>query len=79
MEGAKMKKSVSFSGLAAWVLIAFCFVLGMLVGVVAFGDTPVQYVECGTCGAHVSEWWYTQGADGSPVEVCEYCYQLLND
>lgn len=72
-------KKVTFSGWAAWVFVGFCFVLGMLVGATVFGDAPAQYVDCGTCGAHVSEWWYVQGADGTPCEVCEYCYQLFNE
>lgn len=74
-----MNKSVTFSGWAAWAVIGFWFVLGMLIGTTVFDDKPVQYAECGTCGAHVSEWWYVQGADGSPCEVCEYCYQLFNE
>lgn len=72
-------KKVTFSGWAALVFVGFWFVLGMLIGTAVFGDKPVQYVDCGTCGAHVSEWWYVQGADGSPCEVCEYCYQLFNE
>lgn len=74
-----MNKGVTFSGWAAWAFIGFWFVLGMLIGTTVLGDKPVQYAECGTCGAHVSEWWYVQGADGTPCEVCEYCYQLFNE
>lgn len=62
-------KKVTFSGWAAWVFVGFWFVLGMLLGTTVFGDKPVQYVE----------WWYVQGADGTPCEVCEYCYQLFNE
>lgn len=72
-------KKVTFSGWAAWIFVGFCFVLGMLIGITVFGDAPTQYVDCGMCGAHVSEWWYVQGADGTPCEVCEYCYQLFNE
>lgn len=72
-------KRITFSGWAAWVFVGFWLVLGMLIGTTVFSDKPVQYVDCGTCGAHVSEWWYVQGADGSPCEVCEYCYQLFNE
>jgi hypothetical protein len=35
-----------------------------------------QYVECGMCGAHVSEWWYVQDDNHKPIEVCEHCYEL---
>lgn len=72
-------KKVTFSGLAAWAFIGFWVVLGMLIGAAVFGDAPVQYAECGTCGAHVSEWWYVQGADGTPCEVCEHCYLMCLD
>lgn len=33
------------------------------------------YVTCGSCGAHVHDWWYVENInDGEPVEVCEFCY-----
>lgn len=32
-------------------------------------------IECGSCGAHVYEWWYVENInDGKSVEVCELCY-----
>lgn len=55
-------------GFLATVLIAFLI-----------GTQAVVHVECGMCGAHVSEWWYVQGASGSPVEVCRDCYLLVNE
>ena len=34
--------------------------------------------DCGTCGAHVSEWyWIRSEASGCPIEVCQYCYELF--
>lgn len=37
-------------------------------------DSPA--VECGSCGAHVYEYWYVENInDGTPVEVCRYCYE----
>lgn len=33
------------------------------------------YIECGTCGSHVTSWWYvTSDVTGEPIEVCEWCY-----
>lgn len=33
-------------------------------------------IECGSCGAHVYEYWYVENInDGTPVEVCRYCYE----
>ena len=43
------------------------------------GTQAVVHVECGMCGARVSEWWYVQGASGHPVEVCRDCYLLVNE
>lgn len=37
-------------------------------------DSPA--IECGSCGAHVCEYWYVENInDGKPVEVCRYCYE----
>lgn len=69
----------TFKGASAWaVVIGFALVCAF-VGFCMRGivSTTTQYIDCGMCGAHVSEWWYVQGADGSPCEVCEYCYQLF--
>lgn len=33
-------------------------------------------IECGSCGAHVYEYWYVENINnGTPVEVCRYCYE----
>ena len=38
-------------------------------------DSPTA-IECGSCGAHVYEYWYVENInDGTPVEVCRYCYE----
>lgn len=37
-------------------------------------DSPA--IECGSCGAHVCEYWYVENINnGTPVEVCRYCYE----
>lgn len=42
-------------------------------------DNPMQYIECGTCGAHVLEWWYVRNdADTKSVAVCSKCYDANN-
>lgn len=43
-------------------------------------DYPIQYVECGTCGAHVLEWWKVLNDEGSKwVNVCGKCYDNIID
>ena len=33
-------------------------------------------IECGSCGAHVYEYWYWENMnDGTPVKICRYCYE----
>lgn len=33
-------------------------------------------IECGSCGAHVYEYWYVENInDGTPVKICRYCYE----
>lgn len=41
----------------------------------AAAENPTA-IECGSCGAHVYEYWYVENInDGTPVEVCRYCYE----
>lgn len=41
-------------------------------------DSPA--IECGSCGAHVYEYWYWENInDGTPVEICRYCYENCID
>ena len=41
----------------------------------AAAENPAA-IECGSCGAHVYEYWYWGNInDGTPVEVCRYCYE----
>ena len=38
-------------------------------------ELPAESVECGTCGAHVTNWWTIRNdADTDWVNVCELCY-----
>ena len=48
------------------------FGLGYVEPEPAYVEPP--YVECGTCGAHVSSWWYVTSDVGEPIQVCEWCY-----
>lgn len=37
-----------------------------------------EWKECGMCGAHVHDWWWTRNADDTEfVPVCQFCYQLI--
>lgn len=37
-------------------------------------------IECGSCGAHVYEYWYWENInDGTPVKICRYCYENCID
>ena len=57
-----------------FIEFVICVILALLIG-----TGVAQYTKCGMCGAHVSEWWYVQGASGHPVEVCHDCYLLVRD
>ena len=42
----------------------------------AAAENQPAAIECGSCGAHVYEYWYVGNInDGTPVEVCRYCYE----
>ena len=64
-----------------WVFVFSLFILAAVVGAIvhAMLFPRMDYADCGMCDAHVSEWWYVQGADGSPCEVCDYCYLICLD
>jgi hypothetical protein len=37
-------------------------------------------VECGACGAHVTEWWYVRDMqDTEFVAVCHDCYEAVQE
>ena len=41
----------------------------------AVAENPTA-IECGSCGAHVYEYWYWENMnDGTPVKICRYCYE----
>lgn len=45
-------------------------------------ETPVQVepetIECGACGAHVTDWWYVRDMQNTEfVEVCSFCYDAV--
>lgn len=65
----------TFYRVACVVAVISLFVIGYVIG----RRSCTTYTDCGTCGAHVAEWYYIQGADGSPCPVCEYCYQIFSD
>ena len=40
--------------------------------------TEEEWIECGTCGAHVHDWWYVRNmANTEFVEVCQSCYETI--
>lgn len=72
------KKSINFTGASAWaVVICFALICG-IIGYAVHGIVApaTKYIDCSMCGAHVNEWWYVQDSNGSPTEICAYCYQL---
>ena len=59
-------------------LIEFLMALLMALSVGVPSCTPQPWVECGCCGAHVTEWWYVRNMDDTAfVEVCEDCYKCF--
>lgn len=42
----------------------------------AAAENQPTAIECGSCGAHVYEYWYWENInDGTPVKICRYCYE----
>lgn len=66
----------------AMIIIGYIVVLMAYVVNVVAEDTPAvaedlpTAIECGSCGAHVYEYWYWENInDGTPVKICRYCYE----
>ncbi len=57
------------------------FIAMLLALFVGAPSEPVHpYIECGMCGAHVTDWWYVRNdADTAFVEVCHDCYELCQE
>lgn len=52
--------------------------LVILVGIVVV--SVAHPIECGTCGAHVYEYWYTPSDDGSGlIQICERCANIIDN
>ena len=70
----------------AMIIIGYIVVLmAYVINIVAenqYASTAENHaaIECGSCGAHVYEYWYWENMnDGTPVEVCRYCYENCID
>lgn len=77
----------------AMIIIGYIVVLMAYVINVVSVDTPAvaenkptaaaensATIECGSCGAHVYEYWYWENMnDGTPVKICRYCYENCID
>lgn len=72
-----------------------CFAIGVCVSLIAcllfFGTIqeptqevktpqPIERIKCGTCGASVTDWWFTRNdANTEWVAVCGKCYDAIED
>lgn len=62
--------------LVAFVLVAYIINVVSENKITAIAENQPTAIECGSCGAHVYEYWYVENInDGTPVEVCRYCYE----
>lgn len=58
-------------------LLAVCLMIGNTLQNDSI-RTEQPYIECGSCGAHVIEWWKVRNIDNTDfVEVCGKCYDLV--
>lgn len=60
-------------------LVVLVFVVSLLAGVAGAAIAGSRTIECGTCGAHVHDWWYVRSDTGNLIEVCEPCYLEARD
>lgn len=57
------------------VLVATLVILVVIVVV-----SVAHPIECGTCGAHVYEYWYTPSDDRSGlIQICERCADIIDN
>lgn len=68
-----MKKSITFNALWIVFIVINILFIGACIG---FNVGCNSVIVCGSCGAHVHDWWYVDNIHtGEPIEVCEFCYQ----
>lgn len=74
-----MKKAIVagiIAGLIGGIITGACVLFGFA------NSTPepiqqIERVECGTCGAQVTNWWYVRNMEDTDfVEVCSFCYDM---
>lgn len=60
-----------------YIVVLMAYVINVVAenkSAAAAEDLPA--IECGSCGAHVYEYWYWENInDGTPVKICRYCYE----
>lgn len=81
------RKKDNFFALAIGCLLCATLFIGGCAGCTKAGsnedvtDTAgIQSTECGTCGAHVIEWWKVRNdANTTWVNVCERCIDAMEE
>lgn len=59
--------------------VLFAIIIALF-GVNAPEQPEPTAVECGACGAHVTDWWYVRDMqDTEFVAVCHDCYEAVQE
>lgn len=63
---------------ATKTIITICLVGIFILGcIIHFDLEKLQRVECGGCGAQVTDVWYYQNSHGEFVPLCSKCEELV--
>lgn len=70
----KIKKALRAAAVAALVGLQLAAVLELH----QIAESMPEVYECAACGAHVTEAWHTEDANGETVHICRRCADLLD-
>lgn len=65
----KIEKALKAAAVAALVALQLAAVLELH----RIAESMPEVYECAACGAHVTEVWHTEDADGETVHICRRC------
>lgn len=65
----KIEKAIRAAAVAALVVLQLAAVLELH----QIAESMPEVYECAACGAHVTEAWRTEDADGETVHICRRC------
>lgn len=69
-----IKMAIKAIAITTFVVLQFVIVFGLY----QIADNMPEVYECAACGAHVTEVWHTENANGEIVHICRRCADQID-